>query len=87
MNAVGGCAIFYLIFMWIVKDHYQIFVGFLEAEQSESLFKESLLKFKLYGGEQFASMPKRYFNVANDIIQAKNLKLDLDCVTLSLVLT
>eukprot|EP00099_Drosophila_melanogaster_P018730 NP_609868.1 uncharacterized protein Dmel_CG15155, isoform A [Drosophila melanogaster] len=73
--------------IFVIVDHYQIFVGFLEAEQSESLFKESLLKFKLYGGEQFASMPKRYFNVANDIIQAKNLKLDLDCVTLSLVLS
>ncbi|XP_032581872.1 uncharacterized protein LOC6614532 [Drosophila sechellia] len=73
--------------IFVIVDHYQIFVGYLEAEQSESLLKESLLKFKLYGGEQFASMPKRYFNVANDIIQAKNLKLDLDCVTLSLVLS
>ncbi|XP_043642658.1 uncharacterized protein LOC122612862 [Drosophila teissieri] len=73
--------------LFVIVDHYQIFLGFLEAEKSERLLKESLLKFNLYGGEQFASMPKRYFNVANDIIQAKNLKLDLDSRTLSLVLS
>ncbi|EDV54799.2 uncharacterized protein LOC6549146 [Drosophila erecta] len=73
--------------LFVIVDHYQIFLGVLEAEKSERLLKESLLKLNLCGGEQFASMPKRYFNVANDIIQAKNLKINLDSVTLSLVLS
>ncbi|KAH8351764.1 hypothetical protein KR084_010275 [Drosophila pseudotakahashii] len=73
--------------LFVIVDRYQIFVGFLEAERSESALKESLLKFDFLGGEQFASMPKRYFTVANDIIQEKNLKLELDSMTYSMVLS
>nr|XP_017012205.2 uncharacterized protein LOC108067608 [Drosophila takahashii]XP_017012206.2 uncharacterized protein LOC108067608 [Drosophila takahashii]XP_017012208.2 uncharacterized protein LOC108067608 [Drosophila takahashii] len=66
---------------------YQIFVGILEAERSESALKESLLKIDFLGGEQFASMPKRYFTVENDIIEQKNLKVELDGMTYFMVLS
>ncbi|KAH8366408.1 hypothetical protein KR084_004508 [Drosophila pseudotakahashii] len=73
--------------LFVIMDRFQIFVGCLEAERSESVLKESLLKFDFFGGEQFASMPKRYLTVANDIIHEKNLKLELDCMTYLLVLS
>ncbi|XP_070075808.1 uncharacterized protein [Drosophila takahashii] len=73
--------------LFVIVDRHQIFVVFLEAERSESVLKESLLKLDFFGGEQFASMPKRYLTVANDIIQEKNLKLQLDSITYSMVLS
>nr|XP_044249523.1 uncharacterized protein LOC108064170 [Drosophila takahashii] len=72
--------------LFVIVDRYQIFVGFLEAESSESVLKESLLKLDFFGMNQFASMPKRYFTVATDIIKAKNLKLDIDIITYSMIL-
>jgi len=75
------------IFLHFVKDRYQISVGSLEADSYERVLKESLLKLQFFGGEQFASMPKRYLKVALDVIQAKNIKVDLNSVTYSLVLS
>ncbi|XP_041674364.1 uncharacterized protein LOC108105702 [Drosophila eugracilis] len=72
--------------LFVIVDHWQIFVGSLEAERSQSLLKESLLKLDFLGGEQFSSMPKRYFKVATDIIQAKKLKMYLNSVTYSMIL-
>ncbi|XP_016977637.1 uncharacterized protein LOC108043438 [Drosophila rhopaloa] len=73
--------------LFVIVDRYQISVGFLESERSESRLRESLLQLEFFGGEQFASMPKRYFKAAIDTIHAKNLKLDINSVTFSLVLS
>ncbi|XP_016964378.1 uncharacterized protein LOC108034111 [Drosophila biarmipes] len=73
--------------LFVIVDRYQISVGSLEAESFERVLKESLVKLPFYGGEQFASMPQRYLKVALDVIQAKNIKLGLNYVTYSLVLS
>ncbi|XP_016945780.3 uncharacterized protein [Drosophila suzukii] len=73
--------------LFVIVDRYQISVGSLEADSYERVLKESLLKLQFFGGEQFASMPKRYLKVALDVIQAKNIKVDLNSVTYSLVLS
>ncbi|XP_017051526.2 uncharacterized protein LOC108095099 [Drosophila ficusphila] len=72
--------------LFVIVDRCQIFVGYLESERSESLLEKALLQLDLLGGEQFSSMPKRYFKVANDVLQAKNLKTEIDSKTYSLVL-
>ncbi|KAH8237787.1 hypothetical protein KR032_000780 [Drosophila birchii] len=61
--------------LFVILDRYQLYMGCLESEKSEELLKDSLGQLAWFGGLQCASIPRRYFKAANDVVQAKQLWL------------
>ncbi|BFF96269.1 uncharacterized protein DMAD_13505 [Drosophila madeirensis] len=64
--------------LFVIVDRYQMFVGCLDAENSDEILEQALHQLDWWGGMQCSTIRSRYAAVVGRVVQAKRLPLKLE---------